>query len=180
VLDAILVDQHISRTDLLTVSKVDVGHLLVVYRSGISLGSQHGVFEKKLQIGPHYSMTLLSRLTTEMPALRECAIEGFDAGNKRIFQVRWGTGGSVSVEDAVEERKRVFAVPLGAPHGIDDLNAFFPSGRMPEGDAPATFDAVHAEVARTVGGPGVVDARIDSLLADIWGSFVNGCREQYA
>jgi hypothetical protein len=69
---------------------------------------------------------------------------------------------------------------LGAQYGIDDLNAFYPGGAMPEGTPIANFDDLYGHVVARVGDAQTVDRAIDKLLAESWNEFVNGCRDTYA
>jgi hypothetical protein len=69
---------------------------------------------------------------------------------------------------------------LGASYGIDDLNMFYPSGKMPPGSPIATFDELYEYVVARVGSAGTVDRAIDEQLAGAWSEFVNGCRQQHA
>lgn len=69
---------------------------------------------------------------------------------------------------------------LGAPYGIDDLNQFYPGGKMPSGSAIATFDELYGHVVARVGSARTVDKAIDEQLAGAWSEFINGCRETYA
>lgn len=71
-------------------------------------------------------------------------------------------------------------LPFGAPHGIDCVGKFFPSGETPPGTSLDTFDDLYKQVVAIVGSSTPVDQAIDRYLAEHWAEFVNGCRDTYS
>lgn len=115
------------------------------------------------------------------------------AASKSGALLDWSTevvkaAGVPLTDDAIERHANMAAggigfmvfLRLGAAAGIDDLNRFYPGGKLPGGTPLATFDGLYAGVVTRLGNAAVVDEGIDEFLAQSWGEFVRGCRETYA
>ena len=63
---------------------------------------------------------------------------------------------------------------------VDDLDTFYPSGGLPDGEPIATFDDLYERVVARVGQSATVDRYIDECLASSYNEYVRGCHEQYA
>lgn len=93
--------------------------------------------------------------------------------------------GAEVTSDRVEEHANMIAAGIRVVvflrmSGVDDLGQLYPGGAEPP-DAPiATFDDLYRLVIARVGSAEPVDRAIDELLAQSWGEFVRGCREQYS
>jgi hypothetical protein len=128
-------------------------------------------------------------LISEVPTVPSVS----SASSKAAALTAWATdvvkAAEVEVTNAlVEEHANMVAggirfmvfLRLGAEHGIDDLNQFYPGSELPPGSPIETFDDLYEHVVATVGNRLVVDRAIDEQLAGAWREFVNGCREQYS
>jgi hypothetical protein len=87
--------------------------LLVISKWGHVLGDERGIFNKRAEVGVPVSYTGDMHLIRDQKGVRGrdgVLIQGFDAGGAQLFELSWGCGGPVSIEDAAAERDRVFAV----------------------------------------------------------------------
>lgn len=114
-------------------------------------------------------------------------------GSKRDFLLAWGhallqAAGVPATPPLVEEHAQMAAgavrmmvfLRLGARHGIDDLNQYFPDGGLPAGSALDGFDALYMRVVQREGGAQAVDSAIEGFLDGCWSDWVRGARDAHA
>ncbi|MGN6557884.1 MAG: hypothetical protein ACTHLH_07705 [Solirubrobacterales bacterium] len=135
---------------------------------------------------------MLSAARAPSPAPASSGPSISEYGSKRDFLLAWGhalllAAGVPATPALVEEHALMAAgsmqlmvfLRLGARHGIDDLNQYFPEGGVPAGSPLDCFDPLYARVVEREGEAQGVDAAIEEFLDGCWADWVRGARDAH-
>jgi len=112
VLEAVQGELGLRPDDLEAISRVEF-NFLFVWRAGHVLADENGLFKKRVEIGKPVAYDGRIQLLKNQKGVRGrdgMLIEGFVDGGRPLFELSWGCGGPVSIEDAAGERDRIFEV----------------------------------------------------------------------
>jgi hypothetical protein len=88
-------------------------NFLVVWSDGHVTADQRGLFKKRIEVDEPVSYDRVAHLLRDQKGVRGrdgMLIQGFDSATSQAFELNWGCGGPVSIEDAANERDRIFAI----------------------------------------------------------------------
>jgi len=125
-LDAVLAQEGIGVDDIVGIGEKD-DDLCVVYRQAITLVSEKGMFNKRLEVRRVASIASVARLRKEIEGFKGrggLSIIGYDSSGEELWKINWGLGGPDGVLPMVERQSdHLFKVIGEAMDKVSDAPA---------------------------------------------------------
>jgi hypothetical protein len=160
-LDAVLAQEGIGVDDIVGIGEKD-DDLCVVHRQAITLASEKGMFNKRLEVRRVATIASVARLRKEIEGFKGrggLSIIGYDANGEELWKINWGLGGPDWVLPMVERQSgHLFKVISEAMDKVSDAPVR-PSVSSASSKAGALMDWA-ADVVKAAG-VGVTTDRIE-------------------